>query len=244
VTAGAIVVAAVGVGVVVLATKDDPKSTTPGNGTEVVDSTNTDGTTVTTASSGSTDTTTAGGTAGGQTFDVTPILGTWTQPCEPYIAGDGASHGTIKVESPGTNQLNMVIGGGDFTTADCTGDYTETIAVTYPLTVVGAGTAGDVQGFLVQPAGEITCTSVEPGACDLALSVGGQMPPAVGVDGSGQLVAGDAGAVDANGLPTSWTPMAEGSVPEFRHLSSDARFQTLASTRGATCSAPSSAARQ
>jgi hypothetical protein len=211
VAAGGVAAVAVVAVIAVLATRgDDDTSIGPADTTVAVLGTDAAGNPVTTLA-GSTDNVAPDTTTpGSEAFDLTPVLGTWLQPCEPYLSGDGASQGSMTVESPGPNQLNVVIEGGDAVTADCSGGFETAITVTYALTVIDAGTSGDVTGFIVAPAGDPTCESIEPAACGLALGVASAVPPAIGVDGSGQLVTSEADP--AAGFPSVWVPFVEGSV--------------------------------
>jgi hypothetical protein len=208
IAAGGVAVVAIGVGIAVVASSGDDSPTL--GGTEVVvDGTDANGNPVTVPAGA--DTTTGAGSSGTE-FDLTPILATWIQPCQPFLDGSGASQGSMTLESPGPNQLNLVIAGGDAATADCAGGFEQAITVTYPLTVTAAGTSGDVQAFVAESAGEPSCVStIDPGACGLALGTIANIPTALGVDGSGQLVVSNE-VVTGGALPTTWEPMVEGAT--------------------------------
>jgi hypothetical protein len=205
---GGAAVVAIGVGIAIVASGDDSAPTL--GGSEVtVGATDANGNTVTVPGD-ATDTTVGGG--GAAEFDLTPILGTWMQPCEPYLAGDGASQGSMTVTSPGSNLLDVTIDGGTAKSVDCAGGFTSEITVTYHLAVTAAGTSAGVQAYVADQAGDPECTSIDQGACDMAMSgVTGSVPKAIGVDGSGQLVI-SMEPVSGGALPTTWEPMVAGST--------------------------------
>jgi hypothetical protein len=210
IAAGGVVVVAVGVGIAVVASGGGD-STTLGGSNVTVDATDANGNTVT-APGGADTTGGAGGGAGGSEFDLTPVVGTWVQPCQPYLDGSGASQGSMTVAASAPNEVTVVVDGGTAKSADCAGGFTSEISVTYVLSVTAAGTSAGVQGFVTESAADPTCESVEPTACSFALSgVNGQVPTAIGVDGSGQLMISTE-AVTGGALPTTWQPMAEGST--------------------------------
>ncbi|MBI4932975.1 MAG: hypothetical protein HY828_03790 [Actinobacteria bacterium] len=210
IAAGGAAVVAVGVGIAVIASGDD-ENPTLGGSEVVVDATDANGDPVTIVSDGGGTDTTLGGGTGGEQFDLTPILGTWLQPCEPFFDGSGASQGSMTLESPGPNLLTWVIDGGDAASADCSGGFESAITVTYQLSVTNAGESAGVQAFVADQVGDPTCTSIEPAACGLALGTAQTPPSAIGVDANGQLVISYE-TVSGDALPTSWEVMVEGST--------------------------------
>lgn len=211
IAAGGVGVAAVVAVIAVVASGGDDKNPTLGGSDVVVEATDANGDPVTIGSDGGGTDTTLGGGNGSEQFDLTPILGTWLQPCEPFLDGSGASQGSMTLESPGTNQLTLVIDGGDAVSADCSGGFESAITVTYQLSVTNAGESAGVQAFVADQVGDPTCTSIEPAACGLALGTAQTPPSAIGVDANGQLVISYE-TVSGDALPTSWEVMVEGST--------------------------------
>jgi hypothetical protein len=199
IAAGVAVVAAVGVGVAFVVGKDDPKTTSPGNGAVVDTTINGSGST-----SGSTAAdTTPGGGAGTGNFDLTPLVGAWQAPCQPYLAGDGGSAQSYEIASSAPDTIELSIIGADYTAVDCTDAGTETVRVTYHFAAANAGQQGDMQAWSFTASAPPDCVSTEPTVCGMAA---GDIPKmALGIDAAGLLRLGDPSTgADANGFPTTW----------------------------------------
>ena len=120
--------------------------------------------------------------------DLTPFVGSWIGPCEPYIALDGASSGGWIIEITGPNTLALTAQGFEYETADCSDSPPPMVFQTYELTVVGTGVVEGVEVIKV----------TEP-------TVGKDI---LGIDGSGRLRFGEPGSpTDAEGFPNVFGPV-------------------------------------
>jgi hypothetical protein len=199
IAAGAVVVAAVGVGVALVVGKDDPPTTSPGNG--AASDTTINGTSDT--GGGTAADTTLGGGASAGSFDLTPLLGAWQAPCQPYLAGDGGSTQSYEIVSSAPDTIELAIIGSDHTTVDCSDAGTEGIRVTYHMNATNAGQQADTQAWLFTASAPPDCVSTEPTVCAMAAA---PIPTlALGIDAAGLLRLGDpTTGTDANGFPTTW----------------------------------------
>lgn len=75
--------------------------------------------------------------AGATEFDTSAFIGEWQNPCEPFLAGDGASTGRYSFEPAGPNQLELTISGVDFLNVDCAGEGETIVTYTATLTILG-----------------------------------------------------------------------------------------------------------
>ncbi len=193
-TASAIVVIG-GVAAIAANAKDDPAPTT----------------TVSVADTSSSRAPTGGGTdspvtTGGpvvtgdgiEEIDVSSILGTWHDECDPYIALDGASRGGWTFERTAPNQLLMTAFGYEFNTADCSDEPTDPMSWAFSFEVTGTTTIDGLPAFTI-----IDQTSLKG---------------VIGIDAAGMLMMGtsDRVPVDANGYPTAYDP---NQPPATRELS-------------------------
>jgi hypothetical protein len=136
-------------------------------------------------------TTTGGPAATGDVIDeidVSSILGTWQDECDPYIALDGASRGGWTFERTGPNQLLMTAFGYEFNTADCSDEPMNPMSWPFTFEVTGTTTIDGLPAFTV-------------------LDQRG-MKGVIGINAAGMLMMGTADRVpvDANGYPTAYDP--------------------------------------
>lgn len=121
-------------------------------------------------------------------IDVSSILGTWQDECDPYIALDGASRGGWTFERTGPNQLLMTAFGYEFNTADCSDEPMDPMSWAYSFEVTGTTTIDGLPAFTI-----IDQTG---------------MKGVIGINAAGMLMMGTADRVpvDANGYPTAYDP--------------------------------------
>ena len=183
-TASAIVVVGA-VAAIVVNAKDDPAPTTT---VAVADTTSSR---APTADVAGLPTTTGGPAATGDVIDeidVSSILGTWQDECDPYIALDGASRGGWTFERTGPNQVLMTAFGYEFNTADCSDEPMNPMSWPFTFEVTGTTTIDGLPAFTV-------------------LDQRG-MKGVIGINAAGMLMMGSADRVpvDANGYPTAYDP--------------------------------------
>jgi len=173
------------VAAIVVNAKDDPAPTTT---VAVADTTSSR---APTADVAGLPTTTGGPAATGDVIDeidVSSILGTWQDECDPYIALDGASRGGWTFERTGPNQLLMTAFGYEFNTADCSDEPMNPMSWPFTFEVTGTTTIDGLPAFTV-------------------LDQRG-MKGVIGINAAGMLMMGSADRVpvDANGYPTAYDP--------------------------------------